>query len=254
MSDWIKNVEVGEAAVAPQLASTGVHSCLAVMIWPVDGTVFIHHIDSTSFDAEAEDVNLECLKIVQWAVEEYKECKGNVSFKGVFIIGGLISGNYGQLQQTFELLSTNPAALDSRATEPVGEVVRAFFQSLKYVNVCMNIDGEADGRDARADTFITDISIVCDGTTVPPMLCMAQYFGTEDELLGSEREVHPWLIFAYNFGANSWCVADIHPRDHRQSSFAAVVLAEFQKRNSSGNAGPIENPDAIMDILARVEI
>ena len=253
MSTLIKNVAVGKSSVDARLASTGVCSCIAMVIWPEDGTIFISHIDSVRFDVEAREPEQECIKLIKDTLKKFRKRKDNSSIKDVYIVGGLNNPQHERLHNAFNLLAKNHSASVRHTTELISENVRAFCRSIKYVNLLMNVDGEADGEDATASTFITDLTVLSDRTIDPPMLSMAQYFGTEDELRGGERNMRPWLIFIYDFALNDWYIADMHPRDHEKSSLVPTVLARFKANNPSDNVDLMEKAEKIINVLARIE-
>ncbi len=70
----------------------------------------------------------------------------------------------------------------------------------------------------RSSQVISDITVISDKTSQPPLLCLAQYFGVEDELHGGERTVQPWIIYLFYFAHRSWHVFDRHPPDSIYSS------------------------------------
>ena len=253
MSTHIKYVQMDKTAVAVRLATTGVNACIAVVIWPEDGSSFVYHIDPLTFNVESEEPREECLKLIKIILTRFRKRKGNAPFNAVFIIGGLKNRKYERLHKAFHLLATSLSALGDRAAEPIDDDVRAFCQSIRCLNLVMNVDGESDGKEATAATFITDLTVLSDRTSSPPTLCVAQYFGTDGELTGDVRAVRPWLIFTYDVSANTWCVADLHPRDHQQSSLVPLILADFDRllpKNSSTDADLVRQAEQIINLLA----
>jgi len=89
----------------------------------------------------------------------------------------------------------------------------------------MNIDG-LDLDEARGSTFISDLSIVLDRTTTPPIFFIAQYYGIENELCGSIRKIKPQLMFTYNFHLKCWNIIDDRSSNF-QSSHADEMLNKF---------------------------
>ena len=151
MSTLIKNVTMGKSSMDARLASTGVCSCIAMVIWPEDGTTFISHVDSVRFNVEAKEPEQECIKLIKDTMKKFQKRKGNSSIKDVYIVGGLNNGQYKRLHNAFNLLVKNHSASVSHTTELISEDARAFCRSIKYVNLLMNVDGE----DATTSTFIT---------------------------------------------------------------------------------------------------
>ena len=156
MSTHIKNVQVGKSLVDDRLASTGVHSCIAVVIWSEDTSTFIYHIDPLNFNVEAKDPRKECIKVIRMTMKKYKERRDS-SFKEIFIVGGLKNTKFERLHTELNLLSKNHFALANHGAEPIDEDVQVFCQSLKYVNLMMNVDGETDDEEVTTATFITDL-------------------------------------------------------------------------------------------------
>jgi hypothetical protein len=59
-------------------------------------------------------------------------------------------------------------------------------------------------KSKHAATSLTDLTIISDRTSAPPILCMAQYFGQEKDLCGGLREVKPWIIYMFDFMLKCW--------------------------------------------------
>lgn len=256
MSTHIKDVQIDKSAVAVRLATTGVQTCIAVVIRPEDGSSFVYHIGPLTFNAESEEPRQECLKLIEIITTRFRRRKGDLPFNEVFIIGGVKNRNYEQLHQAFRLLATSLSALGDRAAEPIDDDVRVFCRSIRYLNLMMNVDGEINGNEATAATFITDLTVLSDRTSSPSTLCVAQYFATEGELTGDVRAFRPWLIFTYDFSADGWCVADLHPRDHEHSSLVPLLLAAFDRllpKNSSNDADLVRQAEQIISLLAIIK-
>jgi hypothetical protein len=83
----------------------------------------------------------------------------------------------------------------------------------------MNIGAahNSDGDDDNPLTFISDLTIVCEGRLDPPMLFMVQYFDIEDNLVGNLREFKPWIIYVYDFNLKCWNVLNQQPHHHTYS-------------------------------------
>jgi hypothetical protein len=229
MSVPVKNVQVGGSSVSTRLASTGVCTCIAIIICPDDGTTFIHHVDPISFNLGAESLHEECITIIKMTIESFKECKGHSSFGQIFVFGGLNDDDYEPLHNAFNLLLINHSAGAIGAAESINGDVRAFCEALVCVNLLMNISNKNENEATCASTFVTDLTVMSDRTTDPATLWIAQYFGTEGELQGGRRSITPWLFFIYDFVLHGWCAVDLHPRDHPQSALVSVVLADFQR-------------------------
>ena len=97
MSTRMKNVQVGKSAVDVRLASTGVHSCIAMVPCSEDGTTFIYHIDPSNLDVETQDPRKECIKLMKKSMQNFNKHKNNLSFDEIYIVGGLNNGSYSRL-------------------------------------------------------------------------------------------------------------------------------------------------------------
>ncbi len=66
-----------------------------------------------------------------------------------------------------------------------------------------------DRVDCRSSKVISDITLISNRTSQPPLLCLAQYFGVEDDLKDGLREVQPLIIypFALPFSLGMFLVA-----------------------------------------------
>jgi len=87
---------------------------------------------------------------------------------------------------------------------------------------------EDDRVECRSSKVICDITVISDRTSQPPLLCLAQYFGVEDDLQGGLRELQPLIIYLFDFTLQSWHVFDHRSSDHIYSSYVLKVLNEFK--------------------------
>jgi hypothetical protein len=103
----------------------------------------------------------------------------------------------------------------------------------------MNIgtDNNDEDNDAECDSssFISDLTVISNRTSKPPILCLAQYFGEENDLCGGLREIKPWIIFMFDFTFTYFHVFDHHPSDHIESSNAIKILDEFEDKSSNND-------------------
>jgi hypothetical protein len=96
-----------------------------------------------------------------------------------------------------------PVNEDSNVNE-----LQYFINAIQYSNIVMNIDGEESDEEVNSSTFISDFSIIVDRQAVPPVLCIAQYFGAEGTLCGGPRQFKPWIIYMFDFAIKSWYIFD----------------------------------------------
>jgi hypothetical protein len=100
----------------------------------------------------------------------------------------------------------------------------------------------------RSSQVISDITVISDKTSQPPLLCLAQYFGNEDDLHGGERTAQPWIIYLFDFAHQSWHVVDRHPLNHVYSSHVKNVINTFKDDLFSNIADAVIN-----NVINRIE-
>jgi hypothetical protein len=136
-----------------------------------------------------------------------------------------------------------------------------FIKSIKYINLIMNIDadGDIDQDDSVehvATKVISDITVISDRTSQPPLLCLAQYFGVEDDLQGGLRIIQPAIIYLFDFTLHSWRVFDRRSSGDIYSSYIDQVLNEFKdciKENSLNDVFSNMADEVIENIIKRIE-
>ena len=115
----------------------------------------------------------------------------------------------------------------------------------------MNIDGEDNRDEVNSSTFISDSTIICDWTTVPPTFCMAQYYGTEEQLFGGIRQIQPHLMFIFHFALHSLAVID-RRQLNIQLNHIDKILSEFNSNSTLiDNLKTTENE--IMNYIANIK-
>jgi hypothetical protein len=75
MSSLIRNVAVGRSAVDVRLSTAGVYSCIVIIIYLIDNTTFIYHIDPSSFNIKAMDIRKEIQKFIEKTIPKFNKYK-----------------------------------------------------------------------------------------------------------------------------------------------------------------------------------
>jgi hypothetical protein len=82
----------------------------------------------------------------------------------------------------------------------------------------------------------------------PPLFCMAQYFGEEQQLHGGLRAIKPVIIYLFDFLLKQWYVFDRAPPNHAQSSDIRAMLNKF-KHDSSDKASEVGSLCKLADYI-----
>ncbi len=105
MSGDIRNVRMGSWFCDVRLATSGVHTCIAVVVHLNNNTTFIYHIGSTRFNIETKNPGNEIQTMIERTILKMNEMKANNSaVKNVFIVGGLSNVKYQQFNTELGLL------------------------------------------------------------------------------------------------------------------------------------------------------
>ena len=77
------------------------------------------------------------------------------------------------------------------------------MMNFQDVSTHYDSDDDASIQLRRSSQVISDNTVISDKTPQPPLLCVAQYFGNEDDLYGGVRSVQPLIIFLFDFAHQS---------------------------------------------------
>ena len=254
----IPNVDIDKSSCRVQLSTTEVYTCFAIVAYLSDGTTFIYHMSSKDIDLERSDTRIVAQKIIERSLCQLNIYKAdNSSLEDVFIIGGVQEDNYHLITAALRSIKDDFSTITPIFERVNGDDLNNFIQCIKYVNVMMNFrdtsiryDSDEDASDQlrHSSQVISDITVISDKTSQPPLLCLAQYFGVEDDLHGGERTVQPWIIYLFDFAHRSWHVFDRHPPAHIYSSHVQKVLSNFKDDLFSNMADEVIN-----NVIKRIE-
>jgi hypothetical protein len=186
---------MGKASIDVRLSTTGIGSCISIIILLNNNQTFVYHMDPLKFDLEINDDNVqtEIQKFIKTAISKFNKCgNSDLSFEKIYLIGGLDNELYEKLNTELDRMKENYSTVSSIIGLNVDDL-RNFLKAIEYSNLLVNIDG-LDFDEACGSTFISDLNIVLDRTTIPPIFFIAQYYGIENELCGSIRNIKPQLM------------------------------------------------------------
>jgi hypothetical protein len=192
-----------EASIDIRLSTTGIYSCISIIILLNNNQTFVYHMDPSNFDLEKDDVQTEIQKFIKTTIFKFNECgKSDLSFEKIYLIGGLDNELYIKLNTELDRMKENYSTVSSTIYGLNVDDLRNFLKAIEYSNLLMNIGG-LDMDEADGSTFISDLSIVLDRTTTQPIFFIAQYYGIENELCGGIRNIKPQLPRRVNLTCRS---------------------------------------------------
>jgi hypothetical protein len=108
----IRNVEPGETLHdKDRLATKGVFTCVAVLIFLQDNTLFLAHVDSTIFDANTNNPLVEVQNIIEHGILMLDVNYKDIMIETVVVIGGVQNDEYEKLNDFLSLLRRTPSII-----------------------------------------------------------------------------------------------------------------------------------------------
>jgi hypothetical protein len=171
MTSEIENVPIEEASVGAILSTTGIYTCIAVLIILDSGRIFLFHSDPSCVNLENKGyVEHEVQKLIKESISLFKECenKSTSCFKNIFVIGGLNNAKYRKLNNELNRMKTNLTKLTPILHGLSVDELQNFIRCLVYYNTTFNLDGgNADA--VQGNVLISDTTILADLTASPPL-------------------------------------------------------------------------------------
>lgn len=189
MSSEIKNAPIEEASIGAILSTTGISTCIAVLIILDDDRIFIFHSDPSCIDLENKGhMEYEVQKLIKESILKFKECKNrNTSyFKHSFVIGGLNNKKFSLFNIELNRMKKNYITLTPILDQLNVDELQNFMKCIVYSNTIFNLDG-GDADAEQGHVLISDTAIVVDLTVSPPLLFLCQYYDLERNLYGGRR-------------------------------------------------------------------
>jgi hypothetical protein len=101
----IRNVEQGQALREKnRLASKGVFTCVAVLVFLKDDHLFLAHVDPTVFNPSANKPLDQVQIILEHVIVMMDHYEKNCLIEDVFIIGGIKNKDYEKLNDSLSIL------------------------------------------------------------------------------------------------------------------------------------------------------
>ncbi|CAF0975797.1 unnamed protein product [Didymodactylos carnosus] len=240
----VKNVAMGASATDPiVLATTGVASCIAVIITLKDKGVFINHVDSTElFNTKCSTID-NAQRFIERIVKRFFAKDKSRTIDSVYLIGGLDNNRYNCVRNSIEVLRLDHTVSPRFEDEITTAQVRSFLSCIKLNKVDFNLRkqrageniGESDDENASdsENDYVFDCTIICDRSIDPMLLAILQYAGTEGQLDASRRDITPFAVYQIDSITNIMKVY-IDPT-HYNLPFAVKIDAQILKNvgNSS---------------------
>jgi hypothetical protein len=85
----ISNVPIGQALCLDEVSTTGVFTCIGIIGYFSDDKTFIHHLDSTGFNLESNNLQHEGQKMIGKSIEYLNQCNAVGPIREIFILGGV---------------------------------------------------------------------------------------------------------------------------------------------------------------------
>ena len=212
MESQIKNVAIGECQFDPVVsASSGVETCVAVVVVLHGGGVVMAHVDAAEIWAEVASVEIAAQVFVESCVKRLMKKRPDVAIDGVFLIGGRDTPSYHQFGQVIDRARTSPRWIP-RSKKVTTERLHDFLTKIKVSLLTFNIrrqrsakrlaQGEEDDDEGHASDFsddqVTDATVIYNGTTSPARIIVVQRSGEDGTMNGSAPPILPFVIYQIN--------------------------------------------------------
>ncbi|CAF1444845.1 unnamed protein product [Adineta ricciae] len=170
----IRNVEIGEALHdKSQLATKGVFTCVAVLIFLQDDGLFLAHIGSEIFDIGGKDPLVEVQRIIENAIIMFDTNHKDTVPESIFLMGGVQNKEYVKLNDALTDWRLSPSIIGPSCEIISSQRLRTFIEKIKYHNLCINfIENSISVGDIIDSTWISDVSIVCNKILTSPLIAI----------------------------------------------------------------------------------
>lgn len=242
MNPDIDNVVMETTGSHPSvLASSGVCTCVAVVILLREDEIFIAHVDPTEIISSLGPVDVVAQEFIEHCVEKLYENKPGFAIDAVYLIGGRDMKFYHDVSQCIDRFRTS-LSVDARSNRVTTYQLRDFLSKIKSNLTTFNIrrrrtrntngeeeedDEEGNGSDSAHD-YVSDCAVVYDRASIPARFLIAQRAGEERELHGEAPLTSPFVI--YKVDVTSSQVSAITYAPLYQSPLSSV-LVETVRRN-----------------------
>jgi hypothetical protein len=209
----VKNVTMGSSDIHPVvLATTGLSTCIAVVIVTDSCGVFLSHVSPTSFMDIRIPVIYRAQQFIEFVIQKLFKNSPGITISDVYLIGGINNSRYKLFNEAIEKLRTNPAIVTTATNVNISQLT-AFLSCIKLNMIGFNVrkqlattdnnDSDCENFSDNENDYLFDITLMCDMGSNPQMITVLQYGGTEKELDGDRSHIAPMAIYKINLETNN---------------------------------------------------
>ena len=152
----IRNVELGEGLYDQErLATKAVFTCVAILTFLQNNTLFLAHVDPTIFDTKTDQPLVEIQNIIEHVIFMLDVNHKDLMIETVFVIGGVQNDGYENLNGFLSILRQSPSIIIPHSKTVSLERLRMFIEKIKYHNLCITfIENSITVDDITDSTWI----------------------------------------------------------------------------------------------------
>ena len=159
MPSLIRNIAVGKASIDSILSTTGIYTCVSIVILLSENRVFVYHMDPSSFDLHEPDLAKEVQKLIRSTIHKLNEYnQNNFSIEKIFVIGGLDNELYTDFNIALNNMIKGYSVISPTIDQLNGDELTNFLRVIEYSNVAINLCGD-DLDEARRSAMISDLTL-----------------------------------------------------------------------------------------------
>jgi len=137
---FIQNVTMEKTSMDVRLSTTGIYSCLSIIILLNNNQTFVYHMDPSKFDLETDDIQTEIQKFIKTTISKFNKCgKSDLSFEKIYLIGGLNNKLYAKLNTELDRMKENYSTVSSIIDGLNVDDLRNFLKAIEYSNLPRSI-------------------------------------------------------------------------------------------------------------------
>jgi hypothetical protein len=221
----IENVKMGSSKIHPMIsATTGVSTCIAVVIVTDLCGVFLSHVSPENF-LDTESLVIDSAQyFIETVIEDlFKKSPGS-NIKDVYLIGGVNKNKYALLKDAVDTLRALPFIIAKKNVET--SQLKSFLSCVKLNMIGCNVqkqrdetsknkivnydDTDDENSDDNRHDYVFDCTLVCDLSSKPPEINVFQYGGEEHEMEDDRSQITPRAIYKIDLYSNNIKVI-VHP-------------------------------------------
>jgi hypothetical protein len=206
MNRDIENVPMGQSDFHRlALATSGIDTCVAVVIALRGDGVVVVHVDPTEIFTDSPSVDVAARSFLQHCIAHLNHTRPGASIDGVYLIGGRDNSSYRLVSRSIDRLRTSVSS--NASAEQAGLVhLREFLLKIKINLLTINIrpqrainnntddDDDCNGCDSR-DDYVSACMVIYDRTSAPAKLLIAQRADRDEDLNGKTSITSMFVIY-----------------------------------------------------------